>query len=180
MATDYPPPANSYWKSNEPNGKIILLGSSANKISRLRGDVKVIKNLVIGLAIVMMVLPGVALADTTAKEHAAIVAAEKWLALVDAANYAAGWQTAAEYFKGAVSQEQLQQSLQAVRTPLGKTISRKLTTKTYKTALPGAPDGEYVVIQYQTAFQNKKSAIETVTPMLDKDGEWRVAGYYIK
>jgi hypothetical protein len=46
--------------------------------------------------------------------------------------------------------------------------------------LPGAPDGEYVVIQYQTAFQNKKSAIETVTPMLDKDGHWRVAGYYIK
>ena len=139
-----------------------------------------IKNLVIGIAIVTMVLTGVALADTTAKEQAAIVAAEKWLALVDAGNYADSWQTAAGSLKVAVSQEQLQQSLQAVRTPLGKTISRKLSTKTYKTSLPGAPDGAYVVIQYETSFQNKKSAIETITPMLDKDGHWRVAGYYIK
>jgi Protein of unknown function (DUF4019) len=100
--------------------------------------------------------------------------------LVDAANYAASWQTAAGYFKGAVTQEQLQQSLQAVRAPLGKTISRKFKTKTYQTTLPGAPDGEYLVIQYQTAFQNKKEATRTITPMLDKDGEWRVAGYYIK
>ena len=139
-----------------------------------------IKNLVIGVAIVMMLIPGITFADTTAKEQTAIVAAEQWLALVDAANYAASWQTAAAYFKGAVTQEQLHQSLQAGRTPLDKTIFRGLITKTYQTALPGAPDGEYVVIQYQTAFQNKKEAIETITPMLDKDGEWRVAGYYIK
>jgi phosphoglycolate phosphatase len=31
-----------------------------------------------------------------------------------------------------------------------------------------------------TAFQNKKSAIETVMPMLDSDGKWRVSGYFIK
>jgi Protein of unknown function (DUF4019) len=68
----------------------------------------------------------------------------------------------------------------AVRAPLGKTISRGLITKTYQTTLPGAPDGEYLVIQYQTSLQNKKEAIETITPMLDKDGKWRVAGYYIK
>ncbi len=48
------------------------------------------------------------------------------------------------------------------------------------TSLPGAPDGEYVVISYETSFTNKKSAIETVTPMLDKDGKWRVSGYFIK
>jgi hypothetical protein len=37
-----------------------------------------------------------------------------------------------------------------------------------------------VVIQYETIFEKKQSAIETVTPMLDKDGKWRVSGYYIK
>ena len=47
-------------------------------------------------------------------------------------------------------------------------------------SIPGAPDGEYVVIQFKTSFENKKSGIETVTPMLDKDGKWRVSGYYIK
>jgi hypothetical protein len=59
-------------------------------------------------------------------------------------------------------------------------ISRKLKTKVYKTSLPGAPDGQYVVIQFETSFQNKKSAIETVTPMFEKDGRWKVSGYYIK
>jgi ribosomal protein S17E len=37
-----------------------------------------------------------------------------------------------------------------------------------------------VVIQFDASFENKKSAIETVTPMLDKDGKWRVAGYYVE
>jgi len=37
-----------------------------------------------------------------------------------------------------------------------------------------------VVIRYDASFANKKSAIETVTPMLDKDGQWRVSGYFIK
>jgi hypothetical protein len=47
-------------------------------------------------------------------------------------------------------------------------------------SLPGAPDGEYVVIQYRTSFENKNDAIETVTPMKDTDGTWRVSGYYVK
>jgi hypothetical protein len=48
------------------------------------------------------------------------------------------------------------------------------------TSLHGAPDGEYLVIQFETSFSNKKSAIETVTSMLEKDGNWRVSGHYIK
>ena len=58
-------------------------------------------------------------------------------------------------------------------------ISRKLVSATYATSLPGAPDGEYVVLQYQTRFKYKKSAIETVTPMLDNK-RWRVSGYYVR
>jgi hypothetical protein len=45
---------------------------------------------------------------------------------------------------------------------------------------PGVPDGEYVVIQYEVSYENKKAAVETVTPMLDKDGKWRVAGYFMR
>ena len=53
-------------------------------------------------------------------------------------------------------------------------------SKKLHTSLPGAPDGQYVVIQFKSSFTNKKTTIETVTPMLDKDGKWRVSGYYIK
>lgn len=36
------------------------------------------------------------------------------------------------------------------------------------------------MIQFKTVFENKKAAIETVTPKLDSDGNWRVSGYYIR
>jgi hypothetical protein len=63
---------------------------------------------------------------------------------------------------------------------MGDFISRSVKSAEYATSLPGAPDGEYVVIQFSAGFTNKKSAIETVTPMKDPDGKWRVSGYYIK
>jgi hypothetical protein len=48
------------------------------------------------------------------------------------------------------------------------------------TELPGAPDGEYVVFQFDTQFEHKRAAVETVTPMRDPDGSWRVSGYFIR
>lgn len=123
---------------------------------------------------------GFAAAREPEKEKAAVAAAEKWLALVDAGRYGQSWQEAAGYFRNAITREKWEQSLRAVRRPLGKLVSRKVESRTYTTAVPGAPDGEYVVIRFATSFGNKKSAIETVTPMREKDGSWRVSGYYIK
>ena len=136
--------------------------------------------LVVGTLIVFVLLAGISWAANTEKEEAAIAVAQKWLALVDVGKYSESWREAAEYFRNAVKQDQWGQLLESVRVPLGKVISREIKTKVYETTLPGAPDGQYVVIQFATSFQNKKSAIETVTPMFDKDGQWRVSGYYIK
>jgi len=119
-------------------------------------------------------------AESSEKEKAAVSSAETWLNVVDEGNYAESWTEAAELFRSAVKQDQWEQSLQAMRKPLGKLASRKVKSKTYKTSLPGAPDGEYVVIEFETSFKNKASAVETVTPMMDKDGTWRVSGYYLK
>ncbi len=136
---------------------------------------------IVSLIVIVLILATVpAIAASPAKESAALISADTWLRMVDSENYAESWKEAAELFRNAVTQDQWKQSMQAVRKPLGKLISRKITTKTYRTSLPGAPDGEYVVIQFKTTFEHKKSAIETVTPMIDKDGNWRVSGYYIK
>ena len=115
-----------------------------------------------------------------AAEKAALASATAWLALADDGKYPETWDQAAGYFKNALNKEQWVASLKAVRAPLGKVVTRKLKSKMYTKTLPGAPDGEYVVIMYDTQFENKKSAVETVTPMLDKDGKWRVSGYYIQ
>ena len=132
----------------------------------------------VGMAIVISVW--VVSAEEPDKEDAALSSAKAWLSLVDEGKYSDSWNEAAGYFKGAVKEEVWQETLQGVRKPLGKVISREVKGKSYHTSLPGAPDGEYVVIQFETAFENKKSAIETVTPMMDKDGKWRVSGYFIK
>ncbi len=106
--------------------------------------------------------------------------AESWLALVDSGKYAESWDEAAQLFKAAVTKEQWLNALRGSRDPLGKMTARKLKSATYTKSLPGAPDGEYVVMQYESSYENKKSAVETITPMLDKDGKWRVSGYFIK
>lgn len=106
--------------------------------------------------------------------------ATAWLALVDGGKYAASWDEAASMFKGAVTRTTWEGAMHGVREPLGAVKSRTLKSAKYATSLPGAPDGEYVVIQFDTVFANKAQAVETITPMLDKDGKWRVSGYYIK
>ena len=115
-----------------------------------------------------------------AAEKQAVTAAESWLTLVDDGKYGESWDAAAEDLKKAVGKDALDKSLSAVRKPLGKLKSREVKSKEYRTSLPGAPDGEYVVIQFKTSLEHKESAIETVTPMLGKDKKWRVSGYFIR
>ena len=137
--------------------------------------------LLLSLSLVLMFVPrGVTTHAQQKPEDLAQKSAEAWLALADAGKYAETWDEAAQLFKGAVTKDTWIVAVKGVRTPLGAVQSRKLKTATYTKTLPGAPDGEYVVIQYDTSFANKKSAVETITPMLDKDGKWRVSGYFVK
>lgn len=106
-------------------------------------------------------------------------AAEAWLALVDAGKYGESWDEASTLLKGQVTKETWEQMAPGVRTPLGKLVSRKVKSRKYTESVPGAPDGKYVILQYETAYEKKKSAIETVTAMLDGARGWRVAGYFL-
>jgi hypothetical protein len=114
-----------------------------------------------------------------AAEQKAADAAEPWLALVDRGEYSQAWETAAGFLKDQAERREFIKVVGDKRKPLGKLISRRLESKQYATSLPGAPDGQYVVLQYKTSFANKKSAMETVVPMLDTDRKWRVSGYQI-
>jgi len=131
------------------------------------------------VVIVSMALAAGALAADK-PEDVAQAAAESWLKLTDGGNGAASWEQAAKLFRDVLTKEQWTQALAGVRPPLGKLISRKLISRQYTEKLQGAPDGKYVVIQYETLFEKKASAVETITPMLDPDGVWRVSGYFIQ
>ncbi len=116
----------------------------------------------------------------TAQEQSAVVdQAEQWLALVDSGNYDASWREAAEYLKGNVTEQKWLQTMTTVRKPLGTLVSRKLKSTRYRTMLPQALKGRYLIIDYQSSFSNKKAAVESITQMMQKDGTWRVAGYHL-
>jgi Protein of unknown function (DUF4019) len=114
------------------------------------------------------------------REKAAQQAAESWLLLVDSAKYEESWEEAASTFKAAISKADWKAQIQSARDPLGKNKSRKLIEAKYTKSLEGAPAGEYVVIQYESSFEKQESVTETIVPMLDKDGKWRVSGYFIR
>jgi len=141
----------------------------------------VIKRLMMTVTFICSLIGAIAMAQDKNIE-AAKKGSESWLAVVDKGDYTASYEEAASIFKLAVTKEDWLQKVRTARNPLGKVISRKLKGTQYKTSLPGAPDGEYVVIQYDTSFENKRSAsaVETITPTLDKDAQWRVSGYFIR
>lgn len=127
-----------------------------------------------------MLLASSAHAQEDQRVSDAKAAAAAWLVLLDAGQYPATWTQSASPFRAAVSQENWLSAASQVRTPLGPVTTRTLASAQFSRTLPGVPDGEYVVIQYNTTFQNKASAVETITPMRDKDGAWRVSGYFIR
>jgi hypothetical protein len=124
--------------------------------------------------------PAISPEKAAAFEQQAVAAAEPWLKLLDDGQYSRSWETAADSFKDAVERKGFIGALNENRKPRGAVKSRELQSKDYTTSLPGAPVGQYVVLKYKTTFVKGNSAVETVTPMLDKDKRWRVSGYYIK
>ena len=114
-------------------------------------------------------------------EHAAAIAsAQKWLAGIDGGHYAESWTDASDYFRAAITQDKWVSALQSVRQPLGALVSRVSISAQQTSTMPGAPDGQYVVMQFQTSFANAASTIETVTVGPEQNGQWKASGYYIK
>jgi hypothetical protein len=107
-------------------------------------------------------------------------AADNWLALVDQGRYTGSYDQASQSFKVAVGREEWIQKATAARRETGKLLSRKVTRTTEMKNPPHAAPGDYVAVVYRSSFANLKSALETVVPVREKDGKWRVSNYTIK
>lgn len=103
-----------------------------------------------------------------------------WLSLVDSNKHDASWNEMSPAFKKEVSKRKWKSTVTDIRKPLGKVVSRKAKSAEYTKELAGAPEGEYVVAKFDTAFENKSAAVETVTLVLGTDLNWRVSSYFVK
>jgi len=134
----------------------------------------------LGVLVLSLACWGIAVHAEDTFAQGATAAAETWLGHVDAGDYAGSWHEASAYVQGAITEQAWVASLTRVRTPMGPLLSRQLKQVQHTQSMPGAPDGDYVVLQFDTHFANKQAAVETVTFMQEKKGEWKAAGYYIK
>ncbi|MFO1305169.1 MAG: DUF4019 domain-containing protein [Burkholderiales bacterium] len=120
-------------------------------------------------------------------QREALNAAERWLVPVDAQRYGDAWMMAAETFKAKVPRDTFRDGIAKIRKDYGKVENRTGERMAFRGEVP-APDqpdaqskpGAEVSILFETTFAGNRKAQEEMTMVLEKDGVWRVAGYYIK
>jgi hypothetical protein len=113
-------------------------------------------------------------------EHARVAEqhAREWLALIDAGDYAASWEAAAENFQAVTSKAEWQVVAARVQGGLGAPMDRELAAAKYTTKLPWEPAGERVLIQYRILYGGR-AASETLT-MRHEDERWKMSGFRIR
>jgi hypothetical protein len=117
---------------------------------------------------------------TLGDDKETIAAAYKWLTLLDTGKAGVAWDVASAHLKSVVTRRKWVEGIGEMRKPFGKPDARKAEKFARSHQLPGAPAGDYSIIEFQTEFANGKQATEQVIWMLEKDEVWRVSGYFIR
>lgn len=107
-------------------------------------------------------------------------AADAWLPLIDSGKYAESWEQAGTNFRQAVPKEKWAEAAAQVRKPLGKFKLRTFSLAQFMKDPPNAPPGDYFLLQFNSDFENKAGATETVVMMNEEKNVWKLAGYFIK
>jgi len=112
-------------------------------------------------------------------EAASIERAKAFLARIDAGDWAGSWELAGTPIRSEVTSREWQDRVEPVRAPLGTALSRELATVQRASSLPGAPEGEYQVMQFRTRFENEDGhSVETIVMKRGPEG-WEISGYFI-
>lgn len=117
--------------------------------------------------------------STMAQDPAAESAARAWIALVDQAQWGETWDAAGSMFKAQVTRAEWAKTIESVRAPLGAASARVLQSATRSKSLPGAPDGDYEIVQFHTRYANRPESAETVV-LAHEGARWTVVGYFIR
>lgn len=103
----------------------------------------------------------------------------EWLALVDAGDWDASFAEAGRTFRDPNTATTWREASEAARVPLGAVLDRKtLTVSLIESAGEERESLEQAVVRFETRFENREKAIETVT-LEEEHGKWRVVGYLI-
>ena len=107
-------------------------------------------------------------------------ASTKWLALLDSGKTGAAWDVSSPHLKSVVTRKGWIDGITSARKPFGDFVKRTPTKFARSHSMPGAPDGDYSIIEFDTEFANGKRASEHIIWMLGEREVWSVSGYYIR
>lgn len=103
-----------------------------------------------------------------------------WLARVDNGDYDESWKAGAKKMRDAMTRSAWEARMKSTRQPLGGVVSREWKTITDMPAPPGAPAGQYMLVEERTTFEKKQDAIETIKLIREPTGQWKVFEYSVK
>jgi len=117
---------------------------------------------------------------TLGDDRSAIAAGEKWLALIDSGKAGAAWDLSSKQLQSSVTRAKFIAAIGDVRKPLGKLEERTAERFARSHRLPGAPEGDYVIVEYTARFPKGKKLQEQLVWSIEESDVWRVAGYYYR
>ncbi len=129
----------------------------------------------VAIALAVLVLVGGS-ACATREEDEAVAAAREWLELLDAGQFVEAWERSSSTMRERISQETFVKAVRGARVAIGRVVARRLKSAQAARTLPGAPRGKYVVVLFESVFENTPHEIETVS-QTHEDGVWRAIGY---
>jgi hypothetical protein len=114
-----------------------------------------------------------------AEEQAAERQALGFLGFLDQGRFADSYAYTGLLIRTGLDRDTFAQKVDSARNGTGPMVSRNLIDASYTNTLPGAPEGQYVILHYSSSFANRQDAVETVTLAFAKN-YWWVSGYFIK
>ena len=109
----------------------------------------------------------------------AVLAAQSWLASVDAGRYDDAWEDAADGLHVGTTRDQWEKGVRRMRDAGGALVSRRVVSGKYTKSSYNDP-GSFAEIRFQTRFEKRPAAHETVSVILGFDGSWRVSSYRVR
>ena len=117
---------------------------------------------------------------TLGDDKDSIEAGRKWLELLDTDKSGIAWDSASKLLQSVVKRDAFIAEMRSVRKSLGKLASRTPVKFARAHELPGAPTGDYAIIEYDAAYVNGKHLSEQVIWTIESGDIWRVAGYFYR
>ncbi len=113
---------------------------------------------------------------TESDRKVAVASAEKWLEYADSRSWERAWAASSDFYRKEMPASHMGNLMYQHRKPFGALKNRKVKNVTYKYLKEGTLPGEYLVVEFDSEFENQK-VVEAVITYKEKDNLWRASGY---